>query len=145
MATFEEKVRTARSMREMTQTELANAAGVSLRTILSYEKGEKKPRQSTLLSLAKALRVSTKYLTDPACDDPQADIEKDGFIEAARSKYGAKGGRDVDALLSENAALFAGGELSQDQKDAFFQAIMTAYVTSKEAAKVKFGRKDKNE
>ena len=47
----------------------------------------------------------------------------------------------MDELLKENAALFAGGELSQDQKDKFFQAIMTAYVTSKEEAKVRFGRK----
>lgn len=43
--------------------------------------------------------------------------------------------------VADNAALFAGGELSQDQKDAFFQAVMTAYVTCKEEAKAKFGRK----
>ena len=69
------------------------------------------------------------------------EIEKDDYLEQARALYGAKGVRDMDELLKENAALFAGGELSQDQKDKFFQAIMTAYVTSKEEAKVKFGRK----
>ena len=47
----------------------------------------------------------------------------------------------MDELLQDNAALFAGGELSQEQKDKFFQAVMTAYVTSKEEAKAKFGRK----
>jgi len=59
--------------------------------------------------------------------------------------YGAKGVRDMNELLADNAALFAGGELSQEQKDAFFEAVMTAYVTSKEEAKKKFGRKHKDE
>ena len=70
---------------------------------------------------------------------------KDGYIEEARARYGAKGGRDVDALLAENSALFAGGELSQSQKDAFFDAVMKAYITSKEAAKIKFGHKKDKE
>ena len=141
MAAFEEKVKVARVELGMTQQELADATGVSKRAIINYERGEKKPRPTTLLALAKALKVSTKFLSDPECDDPVADIEKDGYIEEARERYGSKGARDVDALLAENAALFAGGELSQEQKDVFFQAIMTAYVTSKEAAKVKFGHK----
>ena len=47
----------------------------------------------------------------------------------------------MDQLLQENTALFAGGELSQEQKDMFFQAVMTAYVTCREEAKAKFGRK----
>ena len=141
MAAFEEKVKAARVELGMTQQELADATGVSKRAIINYERGEKKPRPTTLLALAKALKVSTKFLSDPECDDPVADIEKDGYIEEARERYGSKGARDVDALLAENAALFAGGELSQEQKDVFFQAIMTAYVTRKEAAKVKFGHK----
>ena len=141
MATFAEKVLAARSELGLTQSGLGEAAGVSLRTILDYEKGKKMPRQATLLKLAKALQVSTRFLTDESCDDPLADIEKDGFIAEARERYGARGARDVDRLLDENVALFAGGELSQEQKDKFFNAIMTAYVTSKEAAKETFGRK----
>ena len=43
--------------------------------------------------------------------------------------------------MEENAALFAGGELSQSEKDAFFEAVMRAYITCKEEAKQKFGRK----
>ena len=58
-----------------------------------------------------------------------------------RRLYGVAGARDVDALLRDNAALFAGGELSQEEKDAFFQAVMTAYVTCKEEASKKFGPK----
>ena len=145
MATFAEKVKTARSELEMTQSELGEATGVSLRTILDYEKGKKVPRQSTLLKLAKALKVSSRFLSDESCDDPLADIQKDGYITEARDRYGARGVRDLDRLLAENAAVFAGGELSQDQKDQFFQAVMTAYVTSKEAAKETFSRKKRGD
>ena len=64
MATFSEKVKHARSELGLTQAELGEAAGVSLRTILDYEKGKKVPRQSTLLKLAAALKVSSRFLTD---------------------------------------------------------------------------------
>ena len=68
--------------------------------------------------------------------------ENDGSITNLGEKYGNKGAKDVEKLLADNAALFAGGELSQEQKDEFFQAVMVAYVTCKEEAKKKFGRND---
>ena len=141
MKTFSEKVKDARLQLGLSQQQLGEATGVSLRTILSYEKGEKMPRQGTLLKLAKALGVSSKFLIDDLCENPMEDIEKDSYIEDAREKYGNKGAKDVEKLLADNAALFAGGELSQEQKDEFFQAVMVAYVTCKEEAKKKFGRK----
>lgn len=73
------------------------------------------------------------------------DIEKDGYIEEARELYGARGGYDMNALLEQNRALFAGGELSQEQKDAYFSALMEAYVMAKEGAKAKFGRKSNSD
>lgn len=98
-------------------------------------------RRTTIVKLARALKVSVRYLSDDECTDPLADIEKDDYVEEARQRYGASGARDVDALLRDNAALFAGGELSQEEKDAFFEAVMRAYVASKDIASVKFGRK----
>jgi hypothetical protein len=94
------------------------------------------------VKLARALKVSVRYLTDENCTNPLADIEKDDHVEEARRLYGASAARDVEALLHENAALFAGGELSQDEKDAFFEAITQAYFASKSEAKRKFGHKE---
>ena len=138
--TFSDKIKLAREMAKLTQNELAREVGVSQRTIASYESGGARARRSTTEKLAHALKVSVKYLSDDACIDPLADIEKDGYIEQARELYGSKGVRDMDSLLQDNAALFAGGELSQEQKDAFFEAIMRAYITCKEESKKKFGR-----
>lgn len=142
MKSFAEKVKDARSELGLSQQQLAEMVDVSDRSIKAYERGEKKPRQGTMLKLAKALKVSVRFLSEDACENPVEDIEKDGYIAEARELYGATGARDMDQLLQENTALFAGGELSQEQKDMFFQAIMTAYVTCREEAKVKFGRKN---
>lgn len=141
MKTFGEKVKDARASLGLSQPKVAELTGVSVRSVAAYEKGEKMPRQGTLLKLAKALRVSVKFLADDECDNPLEDIEKDDYIEQARRRYGAAGARDAETLLNENAALFAGGELSQEQKDAFFEAVMKAYITCKEAAREKFGKK----
>ena len=139
--TFSDKIKRSREVVGLTQQELADLVGVSKRTIASYECTDAVARRSTIEKLAKALKVSVKYLTDPNCSDPLADIARDGHVEEARRLYGASGARDVDALLSENAALFAGGELSQEEKDAFFEEVMEAYVASKKEAKRKFGPK----
>ena len=124
--TFSDKIKRSREVAPLTQ-----------RTIASYESGGAKARRSTIEKLARALRVSVKFLSDDDCADPLAEIDKDDYIEQAREMYGTKGVRDMEELLRDNAALFAGGELSQDQKDAFFQAVMTAYVTCKEEARKK--------
>jgi len=139
--TFSDKIKRSREVAGLTQQELANQVGVSKRTIASYECTDAVARRSTITKLARALKVSVKYLTDESCTDPLADIEKDDHVEEARRLYGASGARDVEALLNENAALFAGGELSQDEKDAFFEAITQAYFASKSEAKRKFGPK----
>ena len=139
--TFSDKIKRSREVVKLTQLELAKAVGVSQRTIASYESGGARARRSTTEKLANALKVSVKYLSDDSCTDPLEDIEKDEYIDQARALYGAKGVRDMEELLRENTALFAGGELSQEQKDAFFQAVMTAYVTCKEEAIRKFSSK----
>ena len=142
MKSFPDKVKDARAAHGLSQSQLAEMIGVTVRSILAYEKGEKKPRRGTLIKLASALQVSVKFLTDDNCMNPVEDIEKDVYIAEATERYGATGARDVEQLLEDNAALFAGGELSQEQKDAFFDAVMKAYITCKEEAKKKFGRKN---
>ena len=70
MKSFAEKVKDARTELGLSQPQLGAMVGVSVRSILAYEKGEKNPRQATLLKLAKALKVSVHFLTDDACENP---------------------------------------------------------------------------
>ena len=141
MKTFAEKVTDARVALGLTQEQLGEMIGVSRKSILCYEKGEKMPRPATMLKLAKSLKVSVKFLSDDGCMDPVEDIEKDTYIEEARERYGSKGAKDMEELLDETRAFLAGGEVSEEQKDAYFQAVMAAYLVCKEEAKKKFGKK----
>ena len=141
MKAFADKIRDARTELGLSQPQLAEKCGLPVRVILDYEKRKKRPRPTTTMKLAKALQVSTKFLSDDECDNPMEDIEKDGYIEEARIRYGSNGAKEVDALLAANKALFAGGELSDDQKERFFQAITEAYFACREEAKKKYGRK----
>lgn len=143
MKSLAEKISDARYALGVSQTELGENVGVSLRSILAYEKGESTPRKNIILKLAKVLGVSVKYLTDENCENPIEDIEKDGYIDEVRERYGAKGARDLNTLINENCALFAGGELTSEEKDVFFEALTKAYIACKEEAREKFTPKSK--
>ncbi len=142
MKTVAEKILSARSEMKMTQDELAEKVDVSRRSIAAYERGESIPRKSTILKLGKALNVSTKYLSDDNCDDPLAEINKDSYYAEAMAKYGLRGVRDMQTVLEEGKAFLAGGSISQEQKDAFFDALAEVYYATKVEAKKKFGRKN---
>lgn len=141
--TFSDKIKVTREHLGFTQQQLADKTGVSKRTIASYESGGAMARSSTILKLARALQVSSRYLTDATCNEPLTDIEKDTYLTEAHLHYGNSAVRDVDELLRDNAALFAGGTLSQTQKDKFFEAVTQAYFACREEARKKYGRKNK--
>lgn len=141
MKDFSQKVRDARTLLKLNQEELGKLVGVSARAIVAYETTDTKPRASTLRKLAETLKVSVDYLTNDEIDDPLYGIEKQPFVEEARSLYGDRAAREIDFLMERNAALFAGGEISQDAKDAYFEAVMQAYLECKSKAKQTYGKK----
>lgn len=141
MKTLAEKIKEARCALGFSQTKLGELTGVSLRSVNAYEKGLKKPREKTIYQLARALNVSVAYLKNDECENPREDIERDRYISEIREEYGSSGSRDIESMLADNRALFAGGELSQEEKDQYFDALMTAYVTCRETAKERFGSK----
>lgn len=141
MKSLPDKIKEARCALGLSQDELAEQVGVSRRSVIAYETGQKSPRDKTLYQIAMVLHVSTHYLKDDNCDDPTEDIEKDSYVVEVSKSYGATGAKKINAMLSENVALFAGGELSQEQKDAYFEALTKIYMESKELAKEKYGKK----
>ena len=44
-------------------------------------------------------------------------------------------------VLTQAEAVFAGGSISEDQKDILYQALSQAYFRNKERAREKFGKK----
>jgi len=141
MKTFREKLIARRAELGLTQAELSVRAGIGKRTVTSYETDGRLPQPAQLYKLARALDVTPEYLSRDEVEDTAYGRESMEYIEEARRRYGARPARDVEALLRENAALFAGGDLSEEAKDAFFQAVMKAYIDCKESARRTYGHK----
>ncbi len=143
MKSFSEKIREAREALKLNQQQLSDLVGVSKRSIAAYETTDTKPRGNIARKLASALQVSVDYLLNDDIIDPKHGIEKSPYVEETRERLGAKAAKEMDVLLEQNMALFAGGELDQEAKDAFFEAVMKAYITCKEDARKTFGKKSK--
>lgn len=142
MSRFGEKIRLRRIELGLKQEQLAALVGVSRRTIVSYETTDAMPYAKTMRRLAESLGVTEQYLKDDECDDPQAGIETERYIQAARDEFGKQGADEMARVLAQNEALFAGGTLSEDQKDLFYEALTRAYFSNKRRAKQKYGAKN---
>mgnify|MGYP000873479674 FL=1 len=136
--TFGEKVKEARLALNLSQTELAQMTGISERSLYTYEQLGTLPRKNNIRKLAEALHVSVSYLMDDKETDTQSNLDKDLFIASARESFGYKGAKEAQEVLGRVNSLFAGGELDDDAKDVFFQAVMAVYMDSKQNAKEKF-------
>lgn len=78
------------------------------------------------------------YLLDEDETDTQSQIDNDMFIMEAREKFGSKGAKEAQAVLGRVNSLFSGGDLDEEAKDVFFQAVMAVYMDSKKNACEKF-------
>lgn len=136
------KIREARVAARLTQAQLAEHSGMSCRMVQSCEQGTRIPRMSSITRIAKVLGVSTTYLLDDKCSDPQADIEADKSYEYIRQQLNGDDARAVETVMRESTALFAGGTLSDDQKDEYYRALTDAYIACKKQAKEKYKSED---
>ena len=119
---FGEKVKKARQERKMTQKELAERAGISLRTVLNYEGGERLPKsRKVYASIADALGMDESVLID---DDAE-------FVLHASEEYGSRGAKQAEELVGRVLALYAGGELDEEDMDAMAAALQEAYWQAK--------------
>ncbi|MCR0174010.1 helix-turn-helix domain-containing protein [[Clostridium] innocuum] len=136
--TFGEKIKEARLAMNLSQTELAQLTGISERSLYTYEQLGTLPRKNNIRKLAEALHISVSYLLDEDETDTQSQIDNDLFIMEAREKFGSKGAKEAQDVLGRVNSLFAGGDLDEEAKDVFFQAVMAAYMDSKKNARDKF-------
>lgn len=111
---FGEKVRSCRKAAGLTQEELAKRLEMSKRTIEGYEAGKYYPRT----------RDVYKKLGEVF------GVEADFFL--LEDEAPSKDARAQAKQLIENAkALYAGGTLNDEDKDALAKALMDAYIIAK--------------
>lgn len=103
--------------------------GLSLRTIRNYEVDGRYPKQREVYAkLAAALECEVNFLLS----------EDEGFVLQSQQTYGYKGTKAVEELVADVSALFASGELSENDKDAMMRALQDAYWMAKERNKEMF-------
>lgn len=120
---FGEKLKNLRKEKGLNQTVLANEIGVSLRTVISYETGKSYPQKREIYSkLANFFNVDNNYLL----------TEDEEFIANAEEKYGNRAAKQAAELVAEIGGLFAGGDLSEADKDAVMRSLQQAYWDAKE-------------
>ena len=122
---FNERLKELREKSKLTQEQLAKISGVSSRMIQRYEYGTSRPRLDAAEKLAKALNVTTDQLLGNG----------DMLVAQAAEKYGSRGAKQAQQILEQAAAMFAGGELSDEDKTAFMDEIQMLYLDSKRRAK----------
>ena len=76
-------------------------------------------------ALAGILGINADYLHN----------ENDDFISEAQKQYGPRGKRQAMELVDELGGLFAGGELSEEDRDGVMQAMMDIYWETKQENK----------
>lgn len=124
--TFGEKVRSARKSLHLNQTELAKMLGISRQALTNYETDKARPRGlAKYHKLAEILQVDVDYLLS----------QEEEFVLEAKEKYGTRASKQADELINKIGALFAGGELSPNDKDAVMRAMQTIYWDAKDENK----------
>lgn len=148
MKPFSEKLKEARKARGLRQTEFGALLGVTSRMIIEYEKGTRRPHRRKMQEFADILELPADYLLDDRYDDVLSvfnqELPPPPALPAAapappaeplpQSEVEAQARREVTFLMERSAALFAGGELPQEAKDAFFQSLYEAYLKCREQA-----------
>lgn len=108
-------------MKGYTQGELANVVGVTTRAIQNYENGSRFPKKDILAKIADALDVEEASLA----------TDEEEFMIEANEKYGSRGKAAADKLIHNANALFAGGDVSEEDKAFVLEAIQQAYWEAK--------------
>lgn len=127
--TFGEKLRKYRLEKGLTQTQLAHAAGIGLNTICNYENGRTYPQNRDVYTkLANILGIDPSYLHN----------ENDDFVADAQQRYGHRGKKQAEELVAQIGGLFAGGELSETEKDGVMKALQEVYWKCKEENRDKY-------
>ena len=129
---FAQRLKNARENAHILQKELSERSGVALRTIQNWETGVRRPSNiESVTKVAMVLGVSTSELID----------SEEEFVISANEKYGPRGKKGAETVLTEVRSLFAGGEMSEEDMDTFMQAIQDAYWKVKAENREKYTTK----
>ena len=122
--TFGEKFKIQREKLGLTQQQVADALGINRRMITRYENGISFPRtKEAYRKIAEFFEVDINYLL----------TEEEEFVVQASEQYGSRGMQEAQELIHSMSGLFAGGSLSEQDKDAVMKALQDIYGSPRRA------------
>ncbi|MBQ2306293.1 MAG: 30S ribosomal protein S9 [Clostridia bacterium] len=128
---FSERLRQLRKEKNYTQEQLAEMVDISKRTLINYEQGRCYPKQTEILSkLASIFDVTVDYLIS----------EEDKYVQEASERGGGSAAKEVAAFLSSARTMFAGGRLSEEDKDKVMRKLNELYWDARVKNSKKYGR-----
>ena len=128
---FGEKLKELRVKAGYTQEKLAELADVSKRTIINYEQGRCYPKQTEIVSrFADIFTIPIDYLFS----------DEDRYVQEAAERGGNTAAKEISRFLAGARAMFAGGSLSEEDKDKVMRKLNQLYWDSKEKNKAKYGK-----
>lgn len=116
-----EKLFSLRVSSGLTRTQVAEAVGVTYRAIVNYEQGSRVPKKDCLYKLAELYSVDMNDLIS----------KEDLFVLDAGEDNGSRGRAAAKKLIQNANVLFAGGQISEEDKEQLFQALQESYWKSK--------------
>lgn len=132
-ATNGEKIKALRTAQGMSMAKLARQASMSDRAIRYIESNQREPSVDAIQKIAAALGVTTDYFMDDATF--QKELSDDLFYADVRKKYGSRGVAQAKKIKEQTTALFAGGELSEEDQSNFIKEMEALFLDAKEDAK----------
>ena len=129
---FGMKLKSYRKAREMSQADFAAFLGIPFRTYQNYESGHRYPRNMEVVNkIAVALGVTAEDLLGAA----------GGYIVEANEKGNSRDRRRMEQMVTQLSAMFAGGEIDQESKDAAMAALNAVYWKHKEENRQRYTTK----
>jgi transcriptional regulator with XRE-family HTH domain len=129
---FGDKLQIQRKKNSFLQEDVAREVGITTRTLQNYEAGVSYPKdRSIYFKLAEFFNVDVNYFL----------TENEDFLMEAAAHFGKRGREQASAILEQAAAMFAGGELSEEEQIAFLHEMQGLFLDSKKRAKAKYTAK----
>ena len=114
---FAERLRKLREDAGLTRAQLGEKVGVSGRSIINYENGERIPFGDTCAKMAETFGITTDELL--AVSNPQLEMAKAEALDSMRLTNGKSGAARLEHALNTVGSVLAGGELSEAQAQEY--------------------------
>lgn len=122
-----EKIELLLNRRHIRKTDFAESVGITYRAFANYMSGSRSPRPQILSRIAEALDTTPEFLTD---EDKELELTaEERFLK--RINTNGRDTTDAERFLSASRGLFAGNELSDEDKEHLLACLTEIYNDSR--------------